>query len=299
MKPDLSIKAYVYIGLRNLKDAGVRVLFEPSAYRLFQSRNLYILGLLVVGCLRTVGATEIVIKNVGDALFVATDSKGSEGAVARDGVSGGTSFGTCKILQIGRNQFFSFAGRRGGNFYNIRKEAVSAAALDGSIADVSRRFLDTVTPKVEEFRAYLNIIEDREFTSVAFYGWENGHAVCIKSTFLKSIVVNEITVRQQVCPPSCDPFISLGDGGVLADWAARNPEIFDERTPREIECLVRGAVELSRGAVGGSISVAKIDSDGLVWVDGERGACQTGPYEQRTALEADPQPCKLQTRSSK
>jgi hypothetical protein len=171
--------------------------------------------------------------------------------------------------------------------------------LGGSIADVSRRFLDTLKPKVERYRAYLNIIEDQEFTSVAFYGWENGRAICIKSTFFKSLLANEIDVRQQVCPPSCDPFVSLGDGGVLTDWAARNPGIYDERTPLEVECLVRGAIAISSGDVGGSISVGKIDGAGLVWVSGKRGACQTGPYEQRAPLDADPPPCKLQARSSK
>jgi len=101
---------------------------------------------------------------------------------------------------------------------------------------------------------------------------------------MKSIIANEITVSQQICPPSWEPFVSLGDGGVLTDWAARNPSVYDERTPHEVECLVRGAVGISSGAVGGAISVAKIDGAGLVWVEGKRGACQTGPHEQRGRL---------------
>jgi hypothetical protein len=299
MKPSLAIRAYVNVRLRNVKNACVRVLLEPSPYGVIQRRYLHILVFTALFSAHYISATEVVIKRVNNTFLVATDSKGSEGAPTVNGVEGGYSFGTCKILRVSANKYFSFSGRRGGKFYDIRQEALSAAQAGGGIAEISGRFLNSITPKVEMFRHDLNIIADPDFTSVAFYGFEEGKAICVKSTFLKNRPEKEIAVSQKVCPPACDPFVSLGDNGLLVDWATRNPGIYDQRSASEVECLVRGAISISSGAVGGSISVARIDGTGLTWVSGKRGACQTGPYEQRTQLEPDPPPCSLVARARK
>jgi hypothetical protein len=299
MKPSLAIGAYVNVGLRNFKNACVRVLLKPSSDDLIQRRYLYILGLVSLFLTNTVSGTEVVIKRVNNTLLIATDSKGSEGTPTAQGVEGGYTFGTCKILRIGPNQYFSFDGRRGGDFYNIRDEARSAALAGGTIAEISARFLNSITPKVEAYRRHLNLIADADFTSVAFYGFENGRAICIKSTFYKTLSANEIGVSQKVCPPACDPFISLGGNGLLEAWAARNPGVYDQTSVREVECLVRGAITIADGKVGGSISVARIDASGINFISGKQGACQTGPYEQRTKLEPDPPPCGLVARVKK
>src|SRR5271166_2857480 len=96
MKPSLAIGAYVNVGLRDFKNACVRILLKPSSDGLIQRRYLHILGLVVLFLANTVRGSEVVIKRVNNTLLIATDSKGSEGTPTARGVDGGYSFGTCK-----------------------------------------------------------------------------------------------------------------------------------------------------------------------------------------------------------
>jgi hypothetical protein len=279
VKPNFAVAANVNVGIHDFKGASRRSMIERSRNKSWRRGYSYVLWTCLLLLNGVANCTEIVIKVVGDSIFVAADSRGIQGEEV---------FDTCKILQIGQEQYFSFAGPRGLPIYDIRK--VARDSVTASIINTDARFTNALIPFMTDYARQNGLIGGIEFASTAFYGIQNGKPTIVRRRFTFPLMSNTMLSESVTCPPSCDKTLQIGDSQEFEDLATRYVNSHLGTVPEALDCVVRAAIP-SHAGVGGEVSVAKIDAQGLTWING--GACKTGPNEQRRPRTPDPSPCSL------
>jgi len=294
MKPCLSIRADVNIGVCDIKCADRRVNMEKA-------RNLSGNGChpVIVLCLFAVlfcgsgACTEIVVKVVGNYIYIAADSRGIEGK---------SVFDTCKITQIGIRQFFSFAGYRGHPVYDIVTNAF--AAVSSPISETDSRFDRSVTTDMSIYARNNGLVSSTSsFTETVFYGFDNRIPTVLRRQYFFPPDAVKMDSIEIACPPQCgDAFILSGTRefqSAANAYLGRNASRIDAA----LDCVIRAAIQVSpirqvQGVnwhvAGGEISVGRITPTGIIeWI--QRGACKAGPNQtaqyQRSQPTADPLPC--------
>ncbi|HEX5227727.1 MAG TPA: hypothetical protein VFW44_08455 [Bryobacteraceae bacterium] len=301
VKPLFAIVANIDIRFSYLESAFSRI--KPKISFRVASRGRYshiARGMFCLGLLgnASVYATQIVIKVVGDVIYVAADSQG---------VEQGNRFGTCKILRVKEGSgaiFFSYAGHSNPTIYDVRSNAREIAKRSGSLDEADSVFGSSYPGLglLTGLARASGIAPTDNFEATAFYGMENQKPKVLFRQFEWPGGTAFVRTKTfQTCPPNCGNFIGVGDRGVLKTWADSHKTIYDKGPAEMVECLVRQAMTLpeAQGVVGGAVSVAKIDASGFTFLDNKAGACEDGPYEQRHKLAPNPPACDISVHPSK
>lgn len=258
-------------------------------------RYFYAAGLLILFFPGIARSTQIVVKVRDNAIVVAADTKAQE----KDG-NGNISeeWAVCKIQSLGGGIYFSHSGRRGGTHYDVN--AVAVQSRSRTVFSTAARFEELIRPLMDSYhRTFVQTSPagDWGWDDMLFYGFDNGKPTCLRKTFIYSTQnTAQAGVINLSCPPSCEPFISAPNDGasLLLKWANAHPAVYKLRPEKLVGCLVRAAIPLAHGVVGGAVPIATIDTHGaLHWI--EKAGCPDGAHESdiHYPLAPDPPPCDL------